>query len=132
MDSLGKANSLNVGGVGRVGKPFQGELLQGSGDALQHSVSDGVELRAGGTRDVIIMAGKDLKKHIQNISADTLAENLMKMGVEIEEKLEIISGVTATINKNSASKLEEEGYILYDNGPRKSMFSSEPGPGRIY
>lgn len=125
--------------TGPVGKPeyfsFQDlnkivEAFEGKGN-LTKSVkkeetakapSDKVELKKdSGLKDVMILPGKSLMKSQEKVDADKMAENLKKEGVKVEEKIDVVSGVTAKIDDAKAQQLKEQGFVIFDDSPRNLL-----------
>jgi len=83
-------------------------------------VSDQVKLGED-SQDVMILPGNNLMKSFKNIDADSIAGYLKDKGVEVDEKLDVLNGVTAKLDQKSIETLKEQGYQVYDNSPRSLL-----------
>ncbi|MCE1247657.1 MAG: S8 family serine peptidase [Firmicutes bacterium] len=88
-------------------------------------VSDQVNLGGAESQDVMILPGNGLMKSFKEIDSDSVANFLQGKGVEVEEKLDVLNGVTAKLDQKSIENLKEQGYQVYDNSPR-SLLPSVP------
>lgn len=88
---------------------------------LAKSLKDQVNLQTDSKQDVLILPGKGLMKSFKNTNAESVAQYLSEKGVEVEEKLDGLNGVVAKVDAGSIEKLQEEGYMVYDNSPRNLL-----------
>lgn len=121
------------GSVGRTPEFFSFQKLQGIVDAYEGKKSiqakkdespiaraianDQVNLGQD-KQDVMILPGRNLMKAYHNIDSESVAGYLKEKGVNVEEKLEVVGGVSAKLDKESIKSLQDEGYMVYDNSPR--------------
>ncbi|HXE73196.1 MAG TPA: S8 family serine peptidase [Candidatus Nitrosotenuis sp.] len=75
------------------------------------------EAQEAGVQDVIIVRGPRQGDLSKGVDPSQMSEELKAKGVEVQEPLDKV-GVTARVDEATARRLEEEGYILYDNSPR--------------
>jgi len=65
--------------------------------------------------DVILVPGPKL---IKKGPVPDLKEELISRGVEVKKELNSINGFAGKVDEKTASNLQEEGYIIYDDKPR--------------
>ncbi len=70
-----------------------------------------------GPRDVIIMRAPGEGDLTQSVDPRQMHKQLAEKGVEVKEPLDKV-GVTAKVDEKTASQLEKEGYLVYDDRPR--------------
>ncbi len=70
-----------------------------------------------GPRDVIIMRAPGEGDLTQSVDPRQMHKQLAEKGVEVKEPLDKV-GVTAKVDEKTASQLEKEGYLVFDDRPR--------------
>lgn len=121
------------GQVGKTPEYFSYSRMKNIVDAFEGKITKSVEkekplvtrdpakdeVKLGeGKQEVLIIPGKSLMKSVKDISADKVAENLKEKGIDVGDKLGVISGVTAKVDSKDMSALKEQGYLVFDNSPR--------------
>jgi subtilisin family serine protease len=93
------------------GKPADKSQAAPAGDTFKSRKSK----HTGDKLDVILVPGPKLTK---KTSRSDHKVGIPRDGVEIEKELGTINGVVARVDQATASRLREDGFLVYDNSPR--------------
>ena len=121
---IGKPENFSFSQMNRIVEAYQGKPSKSANTEkkmeIKSAISDKISLGEE-KQDVLIMPGKNLMKGFKQINSDSVAEYLKGKGVEVEEKLNLVNGVSAKLDSKSMEELKEQGYMVYDNSPRNLL-----------
>ncbi|MCD4782528.1 MAG: S8 family serine peptidase [Candidatus Eremiobacteraeota bacterium] len=124
------------GQIGKTPEYFSYSQMKNIVDAFEGKITKSVEkekppvtrgpakdeVKLGeGMQDVLIIPGKSLMKSAKDINADKVAKNLTEKGIDVKDKLGVVSGVTAKVDSKDMEALKEQGYLVFDNSPRNLL-----------
>ncbi|MFP4497305.1 MAG: S8 family serine peptidase [Vulcanimicrobiota bacterium] len=117
---VGKPEFFSFNQLNSIQEAFEGKKPAKASAEQPQVLSDSVSLgKQEKTQNVIIVPGKGLMKSKAKVDTDTMAKELSKKGVEVDSKLDVISGVTAKIKPEDAEKLKEQGFVIFDDSERQ-------------
>lgn len=133
---INKPESFSYQQMNKIVEAYEGKVNKSiyKQKSAPQEASDKVDLgKKPAEMDVIILPGKNIMKSEKGLDARKMAKKLTEKGVKVDEKLDVISGVTAKVDPESAAKLKEEGYLIYDNSvrnllpdvPKPSIYAAE-------
>jgi len=79
-----------------------------------------------GEKEVILIPTENFLR--DNIRGQNINDHLKKEGINVKESLELIKGSVAQVSGEEAQKLEQEGFLVFDNSPR-NLLPDIPAPG---
>jgi len=119
---IDRAGSFSFNQLNKIVEAYEGKITKSvaKGKEKGAEVKDKVDI-GGKFKDVIILPSKELMKAHKNINAEKIAGELKKEGIKVNDKLDVISGVTAKVSPEDLKKLKEQGYLIYDDSVRNLM-----------
>jgi len=104
-------------------------LVEGK-EASPFKMADRATLgQSTGEQDVIVMkplALGELAKAALPAQTEEIATDLARRGIDVDDQLASVGGVTARVDAGEAAQLKENGYLVYDNS-RRSLLPGFPG-----
>ena len=73
----------------------------------------------GGEKEVLIIPNKRLMR--SNLRGQDIGTQLKKEGIEVKENIGIIKGTVAKVSQEAAEKLQQEGFMVFDNSPQNLL-----------
>lgn len=79
---------------------------------------------------IVVRRDADLTKGTPNIAiSEEVAKDLKSQGAQVEDAFSLLPGASAKVDAGTVAHLKDEGYLVYDNRPRKMVPASPKHSG---